>query len=328
MAGTTSTNYTEVVTLVQPYVNAFLDETLTLVNSGAVQKDTNPAFIPQGTTFTARYRNFFTTSGWRAPVANQDTTIDNWSGNNETGVIYRRYKDVGIEDFAALSSGDKTSAPDVARMIVHDYNLSTENQIVGLLGAMFKSGGALESTHIVDATGSPIAPQNISQARAKMGEFGAGFGFLFMHSAVFYNSELQALVNANAADPNLIREFQTSGMTYAGRYGGMNVILNDRLYNATNVYDTYLVRPGAILLAYQMAPKFVAYYDNRLAAGTDVTGYRCASAVHIPGVTWNTTAPSGIAGATDAEIATAANWAKRTGADNKEIGIVCIKSNA
>lgn len=328
MAATTATSYTEVAKLITGYANAFLPEKLSLVNSGAMRVDTDPAGdFASGSTFVQRYRNYVS-GDWNTPTANTDSTIDAFSGNNETGVIFRRYKDIGIEDFAKLSSGDLAPIQDMARISAHNAALAMENQAFDLIEGVFSSVGPLFSTHVVNATGNAISPSNIAQAKKIMGEYGAGFAYMFMHPDVFYDSEVAALTNAGANDPNTIRTFQETGMAYAGRYGGMSVILNERVGVTDTTYDTYLLRPGAIMLAYQKALMFEAYRDYRAAAGTDVIRYTVAAALHIPGLTWGGSTPSGLGGVTDAALGLGSNWAKRTNVNDKEIGLVCIKSDA
>jgi hypothetical protein len=203
--------------------------------------------------------------------------------------------------------------------------VNVETEFLDMIDGMFESGGALVTTHIVDATGTAISPTNVMQAKKKYGEKAGGLGVMLMHPNVFYDSEIAALTS-NPTDFDTLRAVQETGSAYMGNYAGMKVILNERVGVSGSTYNTYLIRPGALLIAGDI--NFEIYRDPRLAAGTWVRRYVFAGSMHVFGVTWNTTEPSGLGGATDAAIATAASWAKRTGADNDEIGIVCIKSDA
>lgn len=332
-AATTATSYTELANHLNGYVPAFLPEQLSLVNSGVFAVDRSANFPVGGAEFIVR-KHTRDVSDWRTPVAATDSVIDGITAANEKGVIFRRYKALGDEDFSRLSSGDFNAMEDIARIHTHNAGYNTENQGWGLLAGLFGTGGPFTSGATIDLTvehsSNGMSAAFISEAKKKMGENTGGFEFLFMHSNVYYGSEIEALTTPDLNE-TLMAEFQNSGMTYAGKYGGFKVILNDRVYKTgvAGTYDSYLFKRGAALLSYQNPGLvFRAFRDERSAAGTDVLQYNIAASMHVPGTTWTGATPSGLGGVTDAALATGSNWGTRTGLTVAECGIVCIKTIA
>ena len=326
MAAGTITDYNLVTELIDGMAPVVLTANLSLVRSGVMSTTFDGITFPisQGNTWSVRgYTQ--RTDDWSTPVAATDMTVNNIDSYKDVGVILRRGDALGVEDVSRYAGGDPENAlaTDMARIIGHQAAINFERTFFeGVLLGLFNTSGCLRDSHVVVAQ-SALTAGDFTDALWAVGENGGQYSLAMMHSKVFKNYQKNELVNYS----DVARmTFMQMGMSYGGTIGGVPVVLNDRVYNSSNTYHTYLFKPNSLFLAFQRDMNIE--YDRQVlkAGGTDVWKYLPYFSPHVPGTTFSGTAPTGVGGATDANLYTVGNWSKRTGVDNSQIGVVCIES--
>lgn len=328
MATTNSTDYTLISAKLEGYANAFLPEMNPLMKLGVVRVDQNPFFAQQGgNSFTVR-KHIYDSGAWAAPVIDTAVTASAITSVNEKGVVCRRVNRWGINWAALLASGDSTAIADYARIAAHNFSLNLDKAyLYYLLPGLFASGGALADTssYVVDQSTVTLDVASIVKAQGYLGERMGMLDTLITHPTTYANSQLNELVTGTE-NYDLIREYQETGVTYKGMFGGLRVILDSNCYNTGGVYYSYVLGQGSLYLGWQQPMKMSTYYREEYAGGTDYVQYSAAYGAHVPGTTWNTTDPTGIGGATDAQLATVGDWTTTTSVSRGEILAACILS--
>lgn len=326
MAATTITDYNLVTELIDGYAPSVLTANLSLMKSGVLSSahDGVNLMPSQGNTWTVRGYQQYTTA-WATPVAATDMTVNALGTYQDIGVILRRGTAFGVEDVSRYAGGDPENAiaEDIAKQIGHHAALQIETTIFTyLLPGIFLTSGTLRSSHTIVSNGA-LGVGDIEDGLAVPGENRNGFTKLFMHSTVYSRFVKNELVNYSDVAR---REYMEQGLVYGGSIAGVDIILNDRCYKSGNTYHSYLMRAGGLFLGYQK--DLNVEYDRQVlkAGGTDVWKYLVYFSPHLPGVSFTGTAPTGVGGATDANLSTVGNWTKRTGIDNSQIGVVAIET--
>jgi hypothetical protein len=326
VAAGTITDYNLVTELVDGYVGPVLTANLSLMRSGVITGTHDGISFPisQGNTWTVRgYQQ--ETSDWDTPVAATDMDV-NFSGTyQDVGCILRRGYALGVEDVSRFAGGDPENAyaSYLANQIGHHAGRNIERTFFeGVLLGLFNTSGTLRSSHVKVAA-SGLTVSDVEDGRWLVGENGGSYDFIMMHSTVYKNYSKNELVNYSDTARAM---YQEMGLQYGGRIGGQDILLNDRVYSSGNTYHTYLMKRGALFLGFQRDLNIE--YDRQIlkAGGTDVWKYTAYFSPHVPGTSFTGTAPTGVGGATDANLYTVGNWTKRTGIDNSQIGIVAIES--
>lgn len=152
----------------------------------------------------------------------------------------------------------------------------------------------------------------------------AGSGVIVCHSAI-----AAAMLKQDDID-----FFRTSeGMPLLRRYKGMTVFVSDLLRRAGTtsgfVYDTFVFRPGAAVMGEKPQVNKVGevaslVIEEKESTNSVVIYDRTRAVMHVEGTKWTGT-PAGQS-ATNAELATAGNWALAFG-DVKNVGVACLRSN-
>jgi hypothetical protein len=266
----------------------------------------------------------------QTPTAATNLDVNDITQYAENGVIARRAQVYGIEDIAKLAANDPDALTDYARLLEHNIRYGVHTLIhSSLFPALFdSSNGCLYSTHFVNTQGAAFEAIRVMEALAKWGEHGTGADGILMHSYVRNKLYQAGLVTLDT--PDLVRELETTGVRYGGRISGVPIFMDDMCYSSNSggagTYNSYVFKNGAMVLGYGgQLLNVTIWRDELLAGGTDLIKGLVSYSPHVNGTT-TSLSPTVGGGATDAEIALATNWTKRTGATAPEIGIVCIQS--
>lgn len=323
MALNTVGDYTLVNKLIPGYAAPALTKNLSLLNAGVLQSATIGGLGEGGNLWQVRGYKEYTTH-WTRAVAATDRTIKTIGTYTDKGAILRAGDSFGVEDVSRFAGGDGENAyaQFIGGQIGQSAGLGTEVSIFTYeLPGLFLASGILRSSHLIESDGT-LSPTDVIDAKAVPGEQGGRFTKMFMHSDVHAEYEKNELISYSDVAR---REYMEKGLTYGGRIGGLDVIINDRCYNSGSTYHTYLMAPGSIFLGVQRG--LLVEYERlpRMAGGSDVWTYSLYISPHVLGTSYTGTA-TGLAGVTDAELATVGNWTKRSGITDGEIGIVAIES--
>lgn len=330
MAATTATNYPLISKTVEGYVQANFSHRSSLLTSG-VAGSVPQASMSEGNVWSYRGRIQYH-DAWQTPAANTNLTVNALAQYKDTAPILRRADAFGYENAARILAGDQNALTDVGDIITDAFRYQLENTLFTyMLPGLFNTGGPLSDTTLfkVEST-TNFSQADMSLARKLCGANSMGFNILFMHPDVFYGNEYDRIVTAN--DFDTIQEFATRGINYGGMLGGAMVILNDLLYNSAGVYHSYLVRRGSIALGYQKTFGIETDRSILLAGGTDIVKYDVYFSPVLFGVSYTGTAPTGLGGASDANLLLGTNWSVRkdqagnSAISKGEIGVICIQS--
>lgn len=325
MASTTITDYSVLSALTQEYVAPVFYKKLSLLNTGvAVTAEDLDFNLNQGNAWNVRgYKAVY--SEWATLTAATDMTLNSLSTRLQTGVIARRGDAFGVETAARIAGGDITdaAAQNMAEIIGNHAGYNVERMFFSkLIPALFdETDGCLKDSNLVIADAA-LTMADIEDGLAKAGENMGMYEYIYMHPAVYSEFRKTVLISE---DYLTRKEFNELGVMWAGRIGGLNIILNNRLNKVGDVYDTLLFRPGAVMIGYQKDMNIESYREPRLAGGTDVSQYTLYFSPHVLNTSFTGTVPTALTGASDANLALATNWSS-VAADPSEIGVVAIHS--
>ena len=193
-----------------------------------------------------------------------------------------------------------------------------QKTMISIINGLFTTSGALASTHLNDisavASGGVIDSDAILDTKQLLGDADVKLTYIAMHSAT--HTLLQKL--------NLIDYIPDSdGNVAFERYLGYNVIVDDGLPVDTGTYTTILFGEGAFAYGYGMPNGLVPIENDREAAkSADNIFTRRSLVLHPQGLKF-TSASVAAETPTNAELATATNWAKVMA--DKNISIVALK---
>lgn len=329
MAATTVGDYQLTAKIIEGYLQAYLPEDLPLIKAGLVTVDTDAPKFASGNTWEVKSRKYDSTVA-STPVAATDATVRSLSTGKQIGVVLRRGVPYGVEKFSAQAGGDSIEAfaADAARVMLHNANLTINSSFqTDLFPGLFAASGTLVDTHVVD-NGTALSTKDFADAELLIGERAALLDSYIIHPTQYHKRKLADYVDFDQKDYELAREYSMTGKTYAGRMGGRRVFLDSTCYNDGTTYWSYLVGPGALGLGFQMGVTVEYDYLMLTGMGTHVWQYTMSYAPYVNKVSFTGTAPTGIGGATAANLSTVGNWTKITNTDASEIPIVCIKALA
>lgn len=335
MAATTATNLQVLTPIVGTYAPVFFDEVFSLRTSGVVNYDTDPGFPSDGTNTYTQRGLYYATAAAQTPVAATDLDIRALGSNTQIGVIRRRGDAFGLERLAARAGGinEEAFASQVALTMANGATYDVESAMLGsVVPGVFAVGGTLDPTNVVDHSGVKFDVTFFTEALAKSGERAPTFNRVLMHSTVYWKNRLNELLTTQ---PNsTITQVQDAAQyatTYAGSIGNLAIFLNDRMYNSAGVYITLVGGSGSSAPLYLGVEQdmMVDYeWKPRTAGGTHVWSYTHSHSPAVAGVSFTGTAPTDIAGVTDAALALSTNWTKVTGHTPAQTPAVAIHSLA
>jgi hypothetical protein len=290
-----------------------------LFQSGIIAADPAIAALAkgEGATFTLPYWNDISGS---SAVGSDDPDTALVPGNitmsYETAVkLFRTQAWAAMDITKSIGAGDDPLER-IARLIASWWNRDMQVILINALTGIFAS--ALASTHVHDVTsGNTALDQNvILDGKQKLGDAADSLSAIVMHSAKYTALQKALLIDYLGAENDI--RFPT--------FMGYRVIVDDSCPVANGNYTTYLFGPGSVAYG-EGSPKMpTEYLRSPLAgngAGQETLITRREFIFHPRGMRWTSSSMAGRS-PTNAELATAANWAKMW--DSKLIKIVKIVS--
>lgn len=292
-----------------------------LFQSGIVATDAAIGALAksEGATFTLPYWNDI--SG-NSTVADDDPTHSITPGNiaqsYETAVkLFRNAAWSAMDITKSIGAGDDPLER-IANLIASWWMRDQQVILINSLTGIFATGGALIDTHVHDVTGgsTALSADVILDGKQKLGDAADSLSAIVMHSAKYTALQKALLIDYIGAEGDI--RFPT--------FLGYRVIVDDSCPLANGNYTTYLFGPGSVAYG-EGSPKVpTEYLRSPLAgygSGQETLITRREFIFHPRGLRWTSSSMAG-SSPTNAELATAANWAKMWA--DKNIKIVKILS--
>ena len=292
-----------------------------LFQSGIVATDAAISALAksEGATFTLPYWNDLSDS---STVGSDDPNSSITPGNIAQGYevavkLFRNCAWSAMDITKSIGAGDDP-LDRIANLIAAWWTRDQQTILINSLTGIFAGGGALVSTHVHDVTGGSTALSSdvILDGKQKLGDAADSLTAIIMHSAKYTALQKALLIDYIGAEGDI--RFPT--------FLGYRVIVDDSCPLANGNYTTYLFGPGSVAYG-EGAPKVpTEYLRSPLAgdgSGQETIVTRREFIFHPRGLRWTSSSMAG-SSPTNAELATAANWAKVW--DTKNIKIVKILS--
>lgn len=290
-----------------------------LFQSGIVATDPAIAALAksEGATFTLPYWNDI--SGDSAVASDNPSeaiTPSNIAMSYETAVkLFRTNAWSAMDITKSIGAGDDPLER-IANLIAGWWTRDMQTILISALTGIFAS--ALTSTHVHDVTSgsTALSADVILDGKQKLGDAADSLSAIVMHSAKYTALQKALLIDYIGAEGDI--RFPT--------FLGYRVIVDDSCPVANGNYTTYLFGPGSVAYG-EGSPKVpTEYLRSPLAgngAGQETLVTRREFIFHPRGLRWTSSSMAG-SSPTNAELATAGNWAKMW--DTKLIKIVKILS--
>lgn len=238
-----------------------------------------------------------------------------------SATILMRQKAWGATDLSRVMGGaDPIGA---IGNLLSDWWIQKEQKIVkSILGGLLdKTSGCLKE-HLLDVSAEEtynyIDVNTTLDAKQAMGDAADKLGIVFMHSATYTSLQKQQ---------QIITEYSSDLKVKITTYLGYQVIVDDDMPVASDVYTTYFIGKGAFAREDGVPDGFITVETDRdKLAGYDVLINRRAMVIHPLGCSWNTGAT--LTTSTDkypanVDLAKPANWTLKV--DHKKVPIVALK---
>lgn len=242
----------------------------------------------------------------------------NITTGSEFATLLIRQKAWGDTDLSKVFGGDDPMSA-ISNLIADWWNIREQAIMCNILKGLFATDGALAS-HMKDVsadsgTDSIISVDATLDAKNLMGDAADKLGVVFMHSATY--TRLQK-------NQQITTEYDSDLKVKIDYYLGYQVIVDDGMPADGGVYDTYFVGKGAFVREDGMPTGLVGYETDRDSlSATNYLINRRALVLHPLGVSWNNAAKLEKKYASNAELATAANWTLTE--NHKNVPIVCLR---
>lgn len=238
------------------------------------------------------------------------------TGNKQSASKILRGQGFAFSDLAVMTSGTDLEKY-LADQFAEYWNGEVQKSTIAILNGLFKTNGALASSHLEDKSTEVITSDIILDAKQRLGDHSSKLVALAMHSAMKTKLEKMQLIDYVADATNPAVRFPT--------YMGYRVIVDDNCPVQNGVYTTYLFGEGA--LAYGQGVQFgMKEYETARDAkhgSTDVYTRR-GYIIHPYGLAWKGSSTSSQTTPSNTELATANKWEKVY--EDKNIPLVAIKS--
>lgn len=255
-------------------------------------------------------------------------TPGNITSGQDVAVICRRGKAWGTAQLARYKTGADPAAA-IANLVADYWVRRMQDALINTLKGVFASTTML-AEHVLNrsiAAGNDAAASNLISSNAALdvlkllGDEIDGIVGMAVHSDIYYELLKQDVIEFLPASEQL-PEMPT--------YKGKAVIVDDRMPKVAGgtsgfVYDTYLFGSGAIAYGEgTLEPEEAVQVDRDILAGTELLANRRQYIMHPTGVAWQADTVAGDS-PTNAELATAANWARVF--ERKNVKLLCLKTN-
>lgn len=302
-----------------------------LFQSGAIANNPiiNNLLAGGGETFNLPFwKDVGGTSG-DVPSETVATTVNNLSSGKQIARRQFREKAWGSNDLAGVLAGDKP-LDSLQNMVVNYWAQALEMNAVACIQGVFADDIADSSDLVNDISGGVGAAAIISDsavidAQALLGENGTvgrndlnggNFAAIVIHPATY-----AVLRKANAFDYLPIGDQERPVETYMG----MVVIVTRNAPVDTGVYDSYIVKNGAIQYGFTTNGYEATEIDRDASTGfgIDKIYTRRVFAMHPAGMAWQEDTVTGGISPSDANLKLAANWDRVFDAEN--MGMVMLR---
>ena len=295
-------------------------EKSTLVKSGITTSDNRLSQLINGTPKGGNLIQMphFNALEGEDEVFGEDTMIpDKITTGSEFATLLVRQKAWGDTDLSKVFGGADPLAA-IADLVADWWNIREQAIMLSVLKGLLASDGALKG-HTLDIAGEStdnvISVDATLDAKNLMGDAYDKLGVVFMHSATY--TRLQK-------NQQITTEYDSDLKVAIDYYLGYQVIVDDGMPVNSGVYDTYFIGKGAFAREDGMPQGLVGYETDRDSlASKNILINRRALVLHPLGVSWKSTASLEKNYASNAELATAANWKLAT--DHKNVPIVCLR---
>lgn len=240
------------------------------------------------------------------------------TGDGQIAAKIFRVKAWGYSDLAVMASGDNLENT-IRRQLPQYWNTQIQESTISVLNGLFASGGALETTHLLDKSDLQIDSDMILDGRQLLGDASDKFKGMVMHSMIKTRLDKLQLID-------YIPDANNPAVNYP-TYMGYRVIVDDSCPVNEGVYSTYLFGEGALAFGTgRQAGMIDIEVDRDKLSNKENLITRKGYIIHPMGMKWKGTTLSSTTTPTNIELATANKWAKVY--DDKNIPIVCIKARA
>ena len=245
---------------------------------------------------------------------NQSLTVNSIGTDKQIGVALNRAKSWGSSFLAQYVSGEDPMR--VIGDLVAEYWAREEQKIVvSILSALFTATTGAATALTNDNGTTTLTNTDLIDTIALIGDGYNKMATIVCHSQVYHKLRKLDLVQYVSEPSNL-------ALTYPS-YMGMRILVDDGVPVATGSYTTYVFGNGAFGFGQaSLDPADATEVDRDSLKSEDVLITRRRYLFHPNGFKWTGT-PAG-SSPTNAEMATATNWAKVF--ETKNIPMVALKS--
>lgn len=241
-------------------------------------------------------------------------TVNKVDAFADIAAIHARGVAYGFNNLAGLIAGDDPMRV-IADKLAGRWSKDIEKVLINTLDGIF--GVADLSDSVSDHSADVLTSSIMTQAMFLLGDNFEKITAIAMHSAVL--AKLQEL--------DLVQTFQPSAQTTIRLYAGRRIIVDDALAPTTGtggakIFPVYFFGEGSFAFNENTAASTVKT-DEDILEDTVVVASRRVFTMHPRGVKWVGNA-AGLT-PTDAELATAANWALVEDRKNVAISKLLVK---
>jgi hypothetical protein len=310
-----------------PYVIERTKDLSALFQSGLVEQNEQTNALVGGGGTTANMPFFQDLSG-NSEVLSDTTplTVNGLGTSKDVCAINHRGKAWGSNDLAKAKAGDDPMAA-IGDLVAAWWARDMQTTLISIMKGAFAST-TMAAEHVLNlsiADGNNAAASNLISSSAtinalkKLGDALDAISALAMHSDIYYELVKQDQITF---------EQPSAQGTVIQRYKGRLVLVDDSLpkvAGATSgfVYSTYMFGTGAIAYGEGNPTEAAVETDRDILQGDSYLVNRRSFIMHPLGVKWIGTAAG--ASPTNAEFATAANWARVY--TRKNVKLIELKTN-
>ena len=290
-----------------PYLIQKTVEKSAFLNSGIASSDPTVVITKGGRTVNIPFWKNLT--GTADVLSDSDAlTVNNISAATDIAAIHARGVAYGVNSLAELFSGDDPMAA-IGNKLADNWAVELEKVLINTLTGVF--GVAEMADSINDQSANVLTADIMTDSMFLLGDNFSQIGAIAMHSMV-----LAKLKKLDLVEDVLPSELKPGYSTYMGK----RIIVDDALAPNSGVYNVYFFANGAI--AYNENAEFSTLKtDEDILADESIIASRRVFTMHPRGVKWVGTAAG--ATPTNAELATASNWALVD--DRKNVGLSLLK---
>ena len=256
-------------------------------------------------------------------------TPGNIESDKDIAVICRRGRAWGTSQLARYKSGADPAAA-IAELVSDYWVRRMQDALISTLKGVFAST-TMAAQHVRDisiADGAAAASTNLISSGATidalklLGDEIDAITGMALHSDIYFELEKQNVIEYLAPAEQGAQPIRT--------YRGKTLIVDDRVPKVAGgtsgfVYDTYLFGPNAIAYGEgTMDPGEAVKTDEDILAGESYLAMRRQYIMHPTGVKFTSSSVAGDS-PTNAELATAANWARVY--EKRNVRLLCLRTN-